>query len=110
MISAVINTLEKIFNVICWADPKRSVIIFGILLFVVTVAQPWIFQLIGTIFCIHRLVKGKIFYEHRHYVSNRKLAVYSLRYIMNLHFPTLIPTKDKKISSVAQEDIEIIFH
>ena len=109
MISAVINTLEKIFNIICWADPKRSAIIFGILLFIVTVAQPWIFQLIGTIFCIHRIVKGLNFYEKKHYASNRKLATFSLRYIMNLDFSVMIPGKEKKITTTNQEEIETLF-
>ena len=109
MISAVINSLEKIFNMLVWADSKRSIYIFMILLFVVLVAEPYIFQIIGTIFCIHRLFKGLNFYEKKHYSSNRKLAVYCLRYIMNLHFSALITNKDKKIKTIQQAEIELEF-
>lgn len=83
---------------------------FGILLFLVTVAEAYIFQIIGTVFCIHRFVKGQLFYERKHYSSNRKLAVYCLRYIINTHFSYLIPYVDKRITTINQDDIEIIFH
>lgn len=101
MISAVINTLEKVFNVLCWADSKRSIIVFAILIFVANVANTYIFQFIGTVFCVHRLYKGYGFYHHKHYTNNRKLAVYSLRYIMNEIFSYLLG-KEKTISSTQQ--------
>lgn len=110
MISAVINTLQKIFNVLCWADPRRSVIIFGILLFVSIVASTYIFQIIGTIFCVHRLYKGITFYKSKHYANNRKLAVYCLRYIINGQFSSIIGNKEKKIVESNQADIELMFH
>jgi len=110
MVSAVINSIEKILNVICWADPRRSIWVFGILIFLVTVAEAYIFQIIGTIFCIHRFVKGPLFYDRKHYSSNRKLAVYCLRYIINTHFTNLIPHNEKRIHTINQDDIEIVFH
>lgn len=94
---------------LCWADPRRSIIVFCILLFAANVASTYIFQAIGTIFCLHRLYKGHSFYKSKHYTNNRKLAVYCLRYIINLNFSTLLG-KDKKITTTKQEEIELIFH
>jgi hypothetical protein len=102
MISAVVNTLEKVFNILSWADRRRSIIIFCILFFIANVANTYIFQIIGTIFCIHRLYKGIKFYEKRHYFNNRKLAVYCLRYILNKKFSQLIPASKKVIETVVQ--------
>lgn len=92
------------FNVLCWADPRRSIIVFVILLLVANVASTYIFQFIGTVFCVHRLFKGYGFYHHKHYRNNRKLTVFALRFIINQNF-TLILGKDKKISSTDQAEI-----
>ena len=97
MITAVINTLEKVFNIFSWADYRKSVIILVLLIFISNVANNYILRTIGVIFCIHRLVKGVSFYKIKHYNNNRKLAIYSLRYIINKSFPTLLPNKLKKI-------------
>lgn len=108
--AAVACSVEKVFNVICWADPRRSVWVFSILILLVTVAEAYIFQIIGTIFCIHRFVKGPLFYQRKHYSSNRRLAVYCLRYIINTHFTYLVPDNKKRINTVNQDDVELIFH
>lgn len=107
MISAVINIVEKICNILSWADPRRSIIIFGILIFISIVANNYIFRGIGTIFCIHRLYKGKLFYTVKHYNNNRKLAIYCLRYILNKSFISLLPNKTK-IEAIGQEEICLI--
>ena len=109
-VSASINSIEKLLNVICWADPRRSILVFVNLLLLVTVTEAYILQIIGSIFCIHRFVKGPVFYERKHYSSNRKLAVYCLRYIINSHFTNLVPNNEKRIHMINQDSIELAFH
>lgn len=104
MISAVINTVEKVCNVFSWADPRRTIIIFGLLFLISNVANIYLLRAIGCLFCTHRLVKGLNFYEIKHYTNNRKLATYSLRYIINKEFSYLLP-KDKKITTTKQVEI-----
>lgn len=100
MINAVINTVEKVCNVFCWADPRRSMLIFLVLLAIAIVASNYLFRGIGIIFCMHRLYKGANFYKLKHYHNNRKLAIYCLRYIINKSFPQLLPNKAKRIDSM----------
>jgi hypothetical protein len=102
MISAAINTIEKIFNVFSWADPRRTVIIFSLLFFISNVANVNLLRLIGCLFCTHRLVKGLNFYKVKHYTNNRKLAVYCLRYVINREFKSLLPNKYDQIATIDQ--------
>ena len=100
MINAVINTVEKICNVFSWADPRRSMVIFIILVVIAGLASNYLFRGIGIVFCLYRLHKGLNFYKMKHYRNNRKLAIYSLRYIINKSFPHLLPNKAKRIDSM----------
>lgn len=102
MINAVINTVEKFCNAFSWADPRRSIFIFAALILISYVANIYLIRGIGTIFCIHRLVKGKTFYALKHYKNNRKMAIFSLRYIINKSFTELLPQKGKKIETTDQ--------
>jgi fatty-acid desaturase len=97
MINAVINTVEKVCNVLSWADPRRSLVIFLLLVLIACVASSYLFRGIGIVFCLHRLWKGESFYRIKHYNNNRKLAIYALRYIVNKAFPHLLPNKAKRI-------------
>jgi len=104
MISAAINTIEKICNVFSWADPRRTIIIFSLLFFISNVANVNLLRLIGFFFCTHRLVKGLNFYTIKHYSNNRKLAVYCLRYVINKEFKSLLP-KEETIATIDQKQI-----
>lgn len=97
MINAVINTVEKVCNVLSWADPRRSLVVFLLLVLIACVASSYLFRGIGIIFCLHRLWKGESFYRIKHYNNNRKLAIYGLRYIVNKAFYHLLPNKGKRI-------------
>jgi hypothetical protein len=105
MINAVINTVEKICNVFSWADPRRSIIIFLLLILISSIASSYLFRGIGIVFCLHRLWKGKGFYRFKHYNNNRKLAIYCLRYILNKTFASLLPNKARKIETVDENEI-----
>lgn len=97
MINAVVSTVEKVCNVFSWADPRRSLVFFLLLVLLVSVASGYLLRGIGVVFCIHRLYKGNSFYRVKHYHNNRKLAIYALRYVVNKVFPHLLPSKGAKI-------------
>ena len=86
MISGIVNTIEKICNMFLWIDTKRSSLLLFLLVLFSGVASDFLLRLIGSIFCIHRLYKGMNFYRFKHYPRNKKVALYTLRYIMNKHF------------------------
>lgn len=100
MISAVINTVEKVCNVLSWADPRRSLFVFLTLVLIACVASTYLIRAIAIIFCLHRLWKGENFYRLKHYHSNRRLAIYSLRYIVNKAFPHLLPNRARRIETI----------
>lgn len=91
MISGVVNTIEKISNMFLWVDGKRTTLLLFILVIFSGVTSDYLLRLLGSIFCVHRLYKGLNFYKFKHYPRNRKIAIYTLRYIINRHFPYLIP-------------------
>ena len=105
MINAVVSTVEKVCNMLVWADPRRSIFLFALLVFVSNVASNYLFRAIGIVFCLHRLWKGRNFYRLKHYNNNRKLAIYCLRYIVNKCFSSLLPNRTRKIETVDQNEI-----
>jgi hypothetical protein len=108
MINAVINTVEKVCNVFSWADRRRSFVVFMLLVLIASVASNYLFRGIGIVFCLHRLVKGANFYRLKHYNNNRKLAIYSLRYVVNKSFPHLLPNRARKIDSTDESEIATV--
>jgi hypothetical protein len=90
IISGIVNTVEKFSNLFMWVDTKRSSLLLLVLVIFSGVANDFLVRAIGTIFCIHRLYKGMKYYSFKHYQRNRRIAVYTLRYIIKKHFMTLI--------------------
>jgi hypothetical protein len=73
-----------------WIDGKRTSLLLFLLIIFSGVTSDFLIRLIGSIFCIHRLYKGMNFYKLKHYKRNRKMAVFTLRYVINKHFQNLI--------------------
>jgi len=51
-------------------------------------------RILVCLLCIGKLVTGMSFYRSNLYRNNRKFAVYSLRYILQKSFPTIISNKN----------------
>ena len=92
MISGVVNTVEKAANLFLWIDGKRTLFLLILIVVFSGVASDFLFRFIGTVFCIHRLYKGMNFYSFKHYSRNKKIGLFTLRYLLNKHFSHLIPT------------------
>ena len=90
IISGVVNSVEKCCNIFLWIDTKRSLLFLMILLIFSGIANDFLVRIIGVIFCVHRLYKGMNFYKLKHYSRNRKVAVFTLRYIIKKHFSNLV--------------------
>ncbi len=99
IISGIVNTVEKFLNLFLWVDSKRSSLLLLILVIFSGVANDFLVRSIGTIFCIHRLYKGMKYYAYKHYQRNRRIAVYTLRYIIKRHFLSLIQY-DEHLNSI----------
>ena len=93
MIDTVANTIEKIGNLVTWFDPKRTIFLLAIILIFSGVASGYFVRLIISLFCIHRFVKGMHFFHKKHYVNNRRFAVFCLNYIIRKNFPQIISSK-----------------
>lgn len=93
MISTIVSTVEKLVNILSWVDYKRTLFISTLLLILTGLASGSLLRLVVSLFCIHRFYKGMFFYDHKHYVRNRMFAVYSMRYILQKSFPTIIGDK-----------------
>lgn len=103
MINSAINGIEKVANLLCWIDPKRTLFILAILLVFSGLASGLLIRAIVCLFCCHRFVKGLNFFDFKHYRNNRRFAVYSLSYIMHKHFGNIIgPRKDMSETELYQ--------
>lgn len=93
MISTIVSTVEKLVNLLSWVDYKRTLFLSTLLLILTGLASGSLVRLLVSLFCIHRFYKGLFFYDHKHYKTNRMFAVYSMRYILQKSFPTIIGDK-----------------
>lgn len=93
MINTVACSLEKVGNLLSWVDYKRTTFIAMLLLILSGLASGTLVRILVSLFCVHRFYKGMFFYDHKHYLNNRKFAVYCLRYILQKSFPTIIGEK-----------------
>lgn len=93
MINTIVSTVEKIINLLSWVDYKRTLFLATLLLMLTGLASGSLVRILVSLFCIHRFYKGMFFYDHKHYKRNRMFAVYSLRYILQKYFPSIIGDK-----------------
>lgn len=98
MISGAVNFIEKLCNLFLWVDLKRTLLILFLLTIFSGVASDFLIRIIAIIFCTHRLYKGMNFYAFKHYERNRKIAVYTLRYILNKNFSLIINEPSTKFT------------
>ena len=103
MISAMVNGIEKIANLLSWVDAKRTIFFLCLLVILFGVASGWVIRIIVTLFSIHRLMKGMEYYNARHYPLNRNFGIYGIRYIINKHFPELFGHKTNRDLSIMNQ-------
>lgn len=87
IVNTLAFTLEKIANLFCWVDFRKTTFLALIILISTGLASGTTFQLGICLFCTLKLIKGTSYYNHKLYKKNRKFAVYAMRYILEKSFP-----------------------
>lgn len=82
IINSLAFTLEKVANLFCWVDIRRTIIVALGALILTGIASGTTLQLIVCSFCAAKLFKGPSYYDHKLYKNNRKVSLYCLRYIL----------------------------
>lgn len=100
IVNSIAFTIEKVANLLCWVDTRKTILVAMIVLIMTGLASGTTLQLIISGVCAAKLAKGTSYYHHKLYQNNRRLAIYTLRYILQKDFPYLIgkPSFTKNMS------------